>query len=476
VPDLATVIPSARRLINSLRDLGYETREAVADLIDNSIAAGAHAVDVDIAFDGTASSIRIADDGRGMSAAEITEAMRYGAAREYEDDDLGKFGLGLKTASMSQCRRLSIASRTSRSTARIEARQLDLAYVERHDDWSVLILRSDERPDRLTEPLRAHRGTVVLWEDLDRVLSYKDPHGGWAERRMKDLAADLDLHLGMVFHRFLAGEVPRRKLRIRINGTRIDPWDPFARDEDETVALGVEDVPLSTADGAGIVRMESFILPPKAAFSSLTAWRRASGPSSWNSQQGFYIYRAERLIQSGGWCGVRTTDEHMKLSRIALRFGPELDHAFDVNVAKMRVKLPPALRTVIRDEVMDAARRARVVYDARPDGGPPRLGGRRSAPPPGGPAAPEPAPGDLAGQGQGPGPSPGPGPGSAPGPGSSPEPSPAPGPATPGGSAFVAPRRALEQAAVAAGESVALRRIVGALHEQAPEVARSLGW
>lgn len=468
MPDRARVIPSARRLIGSLRDLGYETREAVADLIDNSIAAGAHNVEVDIAFDGDASWIRIADDGRGMAAAEITEAMRYGASREYAEDDLGKFGLGLKTASMSQCRRLSIASRASRSTARIEARQLDLAHVERYDQWDVLVLRSDERPDLLVEPLREHRGTVVLWEDLDRILPYKDPHGGWASRRLKLLAEELDLHLGMVFHRFLAGEVPRRKLVIRINGTKIEPWDPFMRSEPDTVELATQDVPLNTPDGSGVVRVEPYILPTKSGFTSLTAWERASGPRKWNSQQGFYVYRAERLIQSGGWSGMRTADEHTKLSRIALRFGPELDHAFDVNVAKMRVKLPPELRGLIEDAVNDAARRARTVYDARPDSGSSTRSGRRRPPstttPGGGSTAGGLSPDALSAE-QAPSQWDS---GMASGTTSSPSSPSSPGPAV--------ARHALEAAAATSGESRALRRIVDVLRDQAPEVARGLGW
>src|SRR3954468_280535 len=105
------LIPSAKRLIRSLRDMGYDFAQAVADVVDNSIEAGASLVAIDVEFDGDDSFVRIADDGKGMTADELREAMRYGAEREYDEDDLGKFGLGLKTASMSQCQRLSVASR-----------------------------------------------------------------------------------------------------------------------------------------------------------------------------------------------------------------------------------------------------------------------------------------------------------------------------------------------------------------------------
>src|SRR5271165_6941674 len=129
------LIPSAKRLIKSLRDMGYDFSQAVADIVDNSIEAKASLVAIDVEFDGDESWVRIADNGEGMKPEELREAMRYGAARNYDKDDLGKFGLGLKTASMSQCQRLSVASRVSKTTARIEARQLDLDHVERADSW-----------------------------------------------------------------------------------------------------------------------------------------------------------------------------------------------------------------------------------------------------------------------------------------------------------------------------------------------------
>jgi Histidine kinase-, DNA gyrase B-, and HSP90-like ATPase len=458
----ARVVPGARRLINSLRDLGYETPEAVADLIDNSIAAGAHKVDITVHFDGADSWIRISDDGRGMDGRTITEAMRYGTEREYDDDDLGKFGLGLKTASMSQCRRLTVASRTSKTTARCEVRELDLDFIERTNSWDILILGVDDRPPHAVQPLMHHRGTVALWEDLDRILTYQDPSGGWAKRYLLELTERIEQHVAMVFHRFLAGEVRGKKLSITINGVKIDPWDPFARGESATESLREQDFELNTPTGSGIVHLAAFILPPKASFSNEAEWRRMSGPNNWNRQQGFYVYRANRLIQSGGWSHMRTADEHTKLSRVGLMFSPALDSAFEINVAKMRVTLPPELRMLIEDTVNKAVRRARAVYDAKPDQ-PSGRGSQR-----GRSAALSPAGGvgdvsDTSGRVAATGGSGG-------------------GPREAGTSAadtltFPRTRReALEQAASAAGEAAALERIITTLETQSPKVARDLGW
>src|SRR5436309_10000514 len=122
------VIPSARRLIRSLRDMGYDAVQAVADLVDNSLEAGATHVDVVIEFDGSNSSVRITDNGEGMSTASLKEAMRFGSEREYSDEDLGKFGLGLKTASLSQCRKLIVASRSNPDRREISAFCWDLNH------------------------------------------------------------------------------------------------------------------------------------------------------------------------------------------------------------------------------------------------------------------------------------------------------------------------------------------------------------
>lgn len=138
------VVPAASRTIASLRDIGYELPQAVADLVDNSVSAGAKNVRIDIRFDGTESWIRIADDGDGMDTATLTESLRYGSSRQYQSDDLGKFGFGLKTASTSQCRRVTVASRRAKERARIEVRCLDLAHIERTDRWEILIVEPSE--------------------------------------------------------------------------------------------------------------------------------------------------------------------------------------------------------------------------------------------------------------------------------------------------------------------------------------------
>lgn len=373
MPSTVEVIPAAKRLVSSLRDMGYEFATAVADLVDNSIEAGATVVTIDIEFEGEDSWVRIADNGTGMTSAALREAMRYGSSRIYSGDDLGKFGLGLKVASLSQCRRLTVASRRNRERFEVSALCWDLEHIDRTNRWELVSVSEDKAGPSLFSPLRHSPGTVVLWQRLDRILGYEYPDGESARRRLASMSREVEGHLSVVFHRFLAGEVRGRpKLSIVVNGSRIEAWDPFARDEPATKSLEQVSIPVVHGGQRGQLLIEPFVLPHQGDFSTPENFKRASGPANWNQQQGFYIYRAHRLIQSGGWCRIRTTDEHTKLARVALRISPQLDDAFRVNVAKMRVQLPTGMRERIAEAIApvtkianDAYRRTAAQFEAR---------------------------------------------------------------------------------------------------------------
>lgn len=360
------VIPSAKRLIRSLRDMGYDFSQAVTDVVDNSIEAKATVVAIDIEFDGDDSWVRIADNGIGMKPDQLREAMRYGAEREYDVDDLGKFGLGLKTASMSQCQRLSVASRWNPDRADIAAYSWDLKHIEKTNRWEIIPLERNGLGPAIRGPLNDTTGTVVLWQRLDRILGYMHPYGEAARKHLLRLCRDVEMHLSMVFHRFLSGEVRGRRLKLLVNGNEISAWDPFCRTEQKTKALEVIRIPIEHEGVSGEVLFEPFILPHKDDFSSPDAFNRASGPRGWNQQQGFYIYRAGRMIQSGGWSNLRAPDEHTKLARVAVSFSPKLDEAFKINVAKMRVQIPAQIREEAKSAVVaPLVKLAREVYDRK---------------------------------------------------------------------------------------------------------------
>jgi hypothetical protein len=373
--DRYEVPPRASRLTRSMRDIGYEFHTALADLVDNAVSAGATEIRIDIEFDGRNSYVLVLDNGHGMNGASVMEALRFGSDSRYEKGDLGRFGLGLKTGSLSQCRRITVLSRPS-AGHRVSGRTLDLDTIEQTDSWLLTPPPATAITQAVRESLRARSGTAVIWEDLDRVLPGTFSQNGWGRRRLRQLAERSAQFLGMTFHRFLQG-LEGSGLKIELNGETVQPWDPFAQDEGATVQLSSVDLEIQADHGAGQVRLERFVLPPRSAFSSQEAFDRMAGPMKWNRQQGIYVYRAGRLVQAGGWCGIRAIDEHTKLARAALHFNTDMDEAFRINIAKMRVQLPPTVRQLLERPVNELCFRANDVYRRHSEGERPSKGGKK---------------------------------------------------------------------------------------------------
>ena len=357
------LIPSAKRLIRSLRDIGYEFIDAVADIVDNSVEAEATVIKITLQFDGEDSYLVIADNGLGMAPKEIQEALRFGSNRNYDDsDDLGRYGLGLKTASLSQCERLTVSARRGEERVRINSYCWDLDHIENTNRWEILKIESDDLREEVRQHLKETTGTVVTWERLGRLLGYRYPSGEHARKQAALMVESLNVHLGMVFHRFLAGEVTGKRIAIYLNDTRVLPWDPYSRGEKHTQKLDPIYVPIDFGGQVHNVRLQPYILPPQMLYSSPKAHMHASGPGKWNRQQGLYIYRSNRIIQAGGWSGLRTSDEHTKLARIAMFFPSQLDELFQVNVAKKHATLPRELRLILLEKFAPITQRAQEVY------------------------------------------------------------------------------------------------------------------
>lgn len=360
------LIPSAKRLIRSLRDIGYEFVDAVADVVDNSVEAQATVVSINLKFEGEDSYLTIADNGTGMASKEVQEALRFGSNRSYGDtDDLGRYGLGLKTASLSQCERLTVSTRRGEERARINSYCWDLDHIEKTNRWEILKIDSEELKEEVWNHLHETTGTVVTWERLGRLLGYKYPSGEYARKQAESMTESLKIHLGMIFHRFLSGEIHGKRIAIYINDERVLPWDPYSRGEKLTQVLDPIYLPLDFNEGVYRVKIQPYILPPQSQYSSTKAHLNASGPGKWNKQQGLYIYRSNRIIQAGGWSGLRTSDEHTKLVRVAVYIPSQLDELFQVNVAKKHLSLPREIRVTLLKEIQPIIHRAQEVYRAK---------------------------------------------------------------------------------------------------------------
>lgn len=332
----ADATPRASALIESLRDIGYTLSTALADIIDNSITAGASTVQI---FADTLTDnplVAIVDNGGGMHQADLIEALRPGSRSPREErapSDLGRFGLGLKSASFSQCRRLTVLSR--RDGVMTGARW-DLDEVAETDRWEISLL-GDGSNIPYADMLHGD-GTLVLWEKLDRI------DGGYrhdAHKRAQHINSALvsaERHLRIVFHRFMERS-GKGNLSISINGRVLDPIDPFATKHPATQIDPEESLPLAH----GVVRIRSFTIPHHKAMQR-DEWDELGGPEGHLRSQGFYIYRGDRLIIRGSWLGLARQTELTKLCRIRVDIPNTMDADWKIDVKKASAQLPPAVR------------------------------------------------------------------------------------------------------------------------------------
>lgn len=358
-PDYDIANPGAVELFESLRAFGYDLPTALADIVDNSISASATNVWIDMIWAGEASRIVIRDDGLGMTEERLVQAMRPGSANPLTTrslDDLGRFGLGLKTASVSQCRRLTVLTKQSAQQPACRCWDLDYIASTGTGEWRLLKGRSllDEADHRRLDQQTA--GTVVFWDTLDQLVGASS-EGDVAQRHFRARADAVRDHLAMVFHRFMRG---RSKLRIHLNGRAIEPWDPFLEDVETTEPMGLERLGTS-----GEVEIKPFILPHH---SKITADQhaRAAGPYGWNAQQGFYVYRNRRLLVAGDWLdlGIQK-EEHYKLARIRVDLPNSEDLAWQIDVKKSLARPPSQLRGDLLRIARAARGRAARIYRHR---------------------------------------------------------------------------------------------------------------
>lgn len=357
------VTPDPQRISEGLRDTGYEFRTAVADIIDNSIAAQAITVDVRIVMDfGGNVLVSVADDGEGMDRDGLINAMRYGSKKRPDAASLGKFGLGLKTASTAFCQRLSVLSRSS-SSAQVLKATWDLEHIGQKGKWELLVGPAPADELKLLETIAQNKsGTLVLWEKVDRLIrDYAKRDGKAAKNALKRLEEDLRFHISMVYQRYLdEADTRARNVIIRLNGVPVKPWDPYCIAETRNpVAEKTMKVEISNGTQAEFT-VRAFILPRKEEFSSQENFKQALLS---NERQGIYVYRENRLIHGPDWLDMFRKEPHLTLCRVELSFDHRLDDAFQVDIKKSRIMLDEELYEWMRDKFLPGPRReAQVRY------------------------------------------------------------------------------------------------------------------
>lgn len=332
------VAPRASVLIESMRDIGYSLQTAVSDIVDNSITAGATLITFLADTASEDPTIGVLDDGFGMTESELLEAMRPGSRSPLEERvraDLGRFGLGLKTASFSQCRKLTVLTRKSGVTA---CAIWDLDLVAELDEWMVEFIEDiSEIP--WFENLVGD-GTLIIWQNLDRLVDKVNPSDRQNLVRQIDETAT---HIELVFHRFLSGEPGLKKIRMELNGRALRPFDPFHSRHPATV-FGPEEI-------FGLAKQKILIQPvtlPHHKKVSAAEWNRYAGPEGYIKNQGFYVYRERRLIIHGTWFNLARQTELTKLARVRIDMPNGMDADWKIDVKKASAHPPGPVRDRLR--------------------------------------------------------------------------------------------------------------------------------
>jgi hypothetical protein len=348
--DTTAAEPDPSAMIETFRAIGYSIESAVADIVDNSISAGAKNVWINFEWQGESTWFAIRDDGYGMNNDELVQALKPGSKNPLENrssSDLGRFGLGLKTASFSQCRMLSVVSRKAQYSPVFWTWDLD--YVQTEGRWDLVKYLP---ANRFLEQLDStSSGTIVIWNKLDRLVGDLKREDQRALDKFLVIMENVKKHLAMVFHKYLE----TGRIKIYFQERSLSAWNPFMVAESAT--QGFPEEPLYN----GKVRMKGYVLPHKSKLSE-DRFRNGEGPKGWNGQQGFYVYRNDRMLLAGDWLGMFRKEEHYKLARLEINLPNNLDAEWQIDIKKSVARPPLFIREQLKAYASSVRAQAVEVY------------------------------------------------------------------------------------------------------------------
>ena len=346
-------IPSAASLLSSLRDIGYNIETAIEDLIDNSITAKATAIEIRMMWNKGLPWVGILDNGKGISSSDLIQAMTLAGnnpLEERHEDDLGRFGLGLKTASFSQCKQLTVVTFNDGALSAAEM-DLDEIIENNHKGFRVGILEDDDInslsliDDTFPEFLPSKKGTLVLWRKMDRIDHFD--HIDSRQKKFNSMRSSVKDRIQITFHRFMKQEKSNPKIEITFNNDPLEHFDPF--NEKRNTELPPKTLKLENKKFTA----QAYILPHH----SLPAlgedeYKKYALPGGYFMNQGFYVYRNRRLITRGTWLRMTHRSELTKLVRVRIDIPNSLDDLLRVNVMKSSLILPQTLKEQL-NQVLD---------------------------------------------------------------------------------------------------------------------------
>lgn len=329
------IIPNPVLMVKSIAEQGYNLETAIADLLDNSITA--KATKISIISIPEEKEVIIADNGNGMNKDTLLSAMKMPSEcidTHRDKDDLGRFGLGLKTASFSQARSFVVISK-AKGTLKYFGYKWDVDILIKKKGWLIEELSDEEVLLCLRKFHTAKKGritcfekeelpsTIIIWQKLFKISDYN--------QLINSLQNDVCNHLSLIFHRFLEG-----KLNISVDNNNLEGFNPF---NNRMHALQQYSLQETTLDS--LIRIQGFTLSLQAIQES------KQGKNDWTYDQkslsdleGIYIYRENRIIYYGGWPRLLRRKQHLKLARLKVELTNEHDFLFHINVAKAKFDFP----------------------------------------------------------------------------------------------------------------------------------------
>ena len=352
--NLVPSIPKASLLLNSLRSVGYSEETAIADIIDNAISADAKTIKVN--FDWEHKLISIKDDGFGMTGDELLQNMQIGSSDPHEHrraNDLGRFGMGLKTAAFSLGRKVTVV--TSKD-GKYNNASWDLDKVDKYG-WKLIIDDNDYIYNSVLSEFN-NRGTVVIISNLDNLIGNLDLDK--AKKHFYSVVEKVREHLRLVFHRFISEE----GIKIYVNNTEpLKAWDPFVLNNPATQELGGEEV-WDPGDKT-CTRIQPYVLPHKTKYKTEKEYEDAAGYKGWSRNQGIYLYRNKRLIIYGTWFDIVRKEPAFNLARIKVDISSDADEEWKIDIKKSRASLPIYLKDRISAAIDDCTARSVKVFNSR---------------------------------------------------------------------------------------------------------------
>jgi hypothetical protein len=359
--------PNPEYLIKSIAEQGYTLETALADLIDNSISADANSIEIITDIKNGKITLYLADNGNGMTETELYENMRFPSSsieNERQVKDLGRFGLGMKTASFSQTRKFTTISRKYGSGIYSGA-TWDVKYLQESSQWRILINDEIDISEKVSaynklsnESLIQLEGfkpnTIIVWEGLYKFQNFIDLKN-LENAFYNEIDNVLAEHLSIVFHRFMTD--PKRQLKIKINNNFLKPFDPFPE-----LGTGIRSMESKKKIfGNELVRIQGFVLPINSSeLENINIW--TTPKKALSDLEGIYIYRGGRIIFYGSWNGLIKKSPHLKLARLKLDVGNKQDDKLQLNVAKSNIVIPFELKFTILRTIHELSEQAKIEY------------------------------------------------------------------------------------------------------------------